>query len=145
MGRITYPFLKAFDGDAKPLVGGRVHTYGPGTVINIASYADHKKTQYGKNPIILNADGEARIYLDGYGPLGGGSPVKIVTKDSDGSTISTTNSVTNAAQAPPEARSDTFKAYDKEGNPLRDTDSTTYVASFEPSEKFTDVLLGEAR
>lgn len=34
---------------------------------------------------------------------------------------------------------------DKEGNPLRDTDSTTYIASFDPAEEFTDILLGEAR
>jgi len=34
---------------------------------------------------------------------------------------------------------------DKEGNPLRDTDSTTYVASFDPAAKFTANLLREAR
>lgn len=34
---------------------------------------------------------------------------------------------------------------DEEGNPLRDTDSTTYVASFDPAEEFADVLLAEAR
>lgn len=34
---------------------------------------------------------------------------------------------------------------DKEGMPLRDTDSTTYVASFNPAAEFTARLLGEAR
>lgn len=34
---------------------------------------------------------------------------------------------------------------DGEGHPLRDTDSTTYVASFDPAEEFTAALLREAR
>lgn len=34
---------------------------------------------------------------------------------------------------------------DEEGNPLRDPDATTYVASFDPAAEFTAMLLGEAR
>ncbi len=39
----------------------------------------------------------------------------------------------------------TSQTTDEEGNPLRDTDSTTYVASFDPAAEFTAKLLGEAR
>lgn len=34
---------------------------------------------------------------------------------------------------------------DEESNPLRDTDSTTYIASFDPAENFASALLHEAR
>lgn len=39
----------------------------------------------------------------------------------------------------------TSHATDEKGNPLRDTNSTTYVASFDPAEEFASALLREAR
>jgi len=38
----------------------------------------------------------------------------------------------------------TSSCFDKDGNPLRDSESTTYVASFNPAAEFTPILLNEA-
>lgn len=66
MARITYPLLKAFDSDGKPLVGGKVHTYVKDSNTRTVTYADFSKTAdaYHRNPIILNADGEAKVFRD---------------------------------------------------------------------------------
>ena len=69
MGRIVYPLLKAFDASGKPLVGGRVYTYEKDSTTRDKTYADYSKAanSYHKNPIILNADGEAKVFLhDGW-------------------------------------------------------------------------------
>jgi hypothetical protein len=39
----------------------------------------------------------------------------------------------------------TSHGFDKDGNPLRDADSTTYVASFNPAAEFAPILLNEAK
>ena len=66
MARITYPLLKAFDSDGKPLVGGKVRTYAKDSNVRAVTYADFSKTAdaYHRNPIILNADGEAKVFRD---------------------------------------------------------------------------------
>ncbi len=62
--RILYPLLKAFDADGKPLVGGQVRTLQADSDTRAAVYAARAKNKHGyaKNPIVLNADGEAKIF-----------------------------------------------------------------------------------
>ena len=83
MGRIIYPLFKAFDGDGKPLSGGRVNTYNVGTTDDLEAYAGFNRLAYQKNPVILNADGEARIHLSADGPLAASAEAKLVTNDRD--------------------------------------------------------------
>ena len=61
------PFVKArfFDRCGKPLVGGKVYTYEANTTTAKTTYKDPYGLTPNTNPIILDAAGEADIYLDG--------------------------------------------------------------------------------
>lgn len=61
------PFVKArfFDRCGKPLAGGKVHTYEANTTTPKVTYKDPYGLTPNTNPIILDAAGEADIYLDG--------------------------------------------------------------------------------
>lgn len=60
------PFLKQrfFDANGNPLAGGKVHTYQAGTTTNQATYTDSTGVTPNANPVILDANGEAPIWLD---------------------------------------------------------------------------------
>jgi hypothetical protein len=51
-----------FDANGKPLAGGKFYSYVAGTTILIATFIDNNGTP-NTNPVILNANGEADIYL----------------------------------------------------------------------------------
>lgn len=61
------PFVKArfFDRCGKPLSGGKVYTYFANTTTQKVTYKDPYGLTPNTNPIILDAAGEADIYLDG--------------------------------------------------------------------------------
>ena len=61
------PFVKArfFDRCGKPLAGGQVYTYEANTTTPKVTYKDPYGLTPNTNPIILDAAGEADIYLDG--------------------------------------------------------------------------------
>lgn len=61
------PFVKArfFDRCGKPLTGGKVYTYEANTTTAKTTYKDPYGLTPNTNPIILDAAGEADIYLDG--------------------------------------------------------------------------------
>ncbi len=61
------PFVKArfFDRCGKPLAGGKVYTYEANTTTPKVTYKDPYGLTPNTNPIILDAVGEADIYLDG--------------------------------------------------------------------------------
>ena len=61
------PFVKArfFDRCGKPLAGGKVYTYEANTTTYKTTYKDPYGLTPNTNPIILDAAGEADIYLDG--------------------------------------------------------------------------------
>lgn len=61
------PFVKArfFDRFGKPLAGGKVHTYEANTTTAKTTYKDPYGLTPNTNPIVLDAAGEADIYLDG--------------------------------------------------------------------------------
>lgn len=61
------PFVKArfFDRCGKPLAGGQIYTYEANTTTPKVTYKDPYGLTPNTNPIILDAAGEADIYLDG--------------------------------------------------------------------------------
>ena len=52
-----------FDVDGNPLVGGKLHSYASGTSSPIATYSDYQALIPNTNPIILDSNGEANVYL----------------------------------------------------------------------------------
>lgn len=52
-----------FDENGDPLVGGKVHTYEAGTSTPLVSYSDPDGEVENENPVVLDANGEADIFL----------------------------------------------------------------------------------
>lgn len=59
------PKMQFFDINGEPLVGGKVYTYQAGTTTPQATYTDNTGVTANPNPVILNARGEASIWLGG--------------------------------------------------------------------------------
>jgi hypothetical protein len=57
--------MQFFDINGEPLVGGKVYTYQAGTTTPQATYTDNTGATANPNPVILNARGEASIWLSG--------------------------------------------------------------------------------
>lgn len=57
------PKLQFFGSDGLPLVGGKLYTYAAGTTTPIATYVDYTGTTQNTNPIILDSNGEADVWL----------------------------------------------------------------------------------
>lgn len=51
--------------DGKPLAGGILYTYQPGTLVPKVTYIDSLGSAQNTNPIILDSAGRAQIWLDG--------------------------------------------------------------------------------
>ena len=60
----SVPKLQFFDANGNPLVGGKLFTYAAGTTTPLATYTDSSAGTPNTNPIILNARGEANVWLD---------------------------------------------------------------------------------
>ena len=86
----TYPKFKVTDSAGVPVVGGKVYTYETGTTTNKATYQDQGEVTANANPVILDANGEANIWLltDGL--------YTFVIKDSDDNTLATIDDVGDA-------------------------------------------------
>lgn len=52
--------------DGQPAIGGQLYTYAPSTSTPKASYADPFFTTPNPNPVVLNDQGAATVYLDGH-------------------------------------------------------------------------------
>lgn len=74
---IPAPFLKwrQFDANGDPLTGGKLYTYIAGTTTPLATYTDAGGGTANANPVVLDANGEADVYL-------GPSSYKLVLKNS---------------------------------------------------------------
>lgn len=59
------PKMQFFDINGEPLVGGKVYTYQAGTTTPLATYTDNTNASANPNPVILNARGEAAIWIGG--------------------------------------------------------------------------------
>lgn len=73
------PTLKQrfFDVNGVPLVGGQLFSYAAGTTTPLATFTDQSGSSANTNPVILDADGEADIWM-------GGLSYKFVLQDSTG-------------------------------------------------------------
>jgi hypothetical protein len=82
---LAYPKFRASDANGNPLVGGLVYSYTAGTTNAKATYSDYACSSANDNPTVLDANGEATIYLNGE--------YKIVLKTSDGVTVWTMDNI----------------------------------------------------
>jgi hypothetical protein len=80
------PVFRGTDINNDPLPGGLVYTYAAGTTTPLATYQDANGTTPNTNPIVLDADGEALVYL-------GSDVYKFVLQDSTGVTIWTADNI----------------------------------------------------
>jgi len=83
-------FYRDWDNNGNPLVGGLVYTYLAGTTTPAATYTDSTGVTSNTNPVVLNARGEAAIWL----PVN--ISYKFVVTDSTGTTIRTVDNVINS-------------------------------------------------
>jgi hypothetical protein len=60
---VPYPKFAASDANGFPLVGGRLYTYASGTTTPLATYTDATGVTAQTNPVILDARGEANVWL----------------------------------------------------------------------------------
>ena len=60
------PTLKQrfFDANGAPLVGGKLYSYAAGTTTPKATYTDETLASANANPVVLDANGEANVWLD---------------------------------------------------------------------------------
>lgn len=89
------PFLRQryFDSNGNPLAGGKLYTYQAGTTTPQATYTDSTGGTPNANPVILDADGEADVWLDTS------LSYKFVLKDSTDATQWTVDNVVGLATA----------------------------------------------
>jgi len=59
-----FVFWQLFDNNGEPLDGGTVETYEAGTTTNKRTFADANEVAENTNPIVLDADGRADIWLE---------------------------------------------------------------------------------
>jgi hypothetical protein len=84
---LTTPKIQFFDNNGDPLSGGKIYTYVAGTTTPKDSYTDSSGSTANANPVILDSAGRADIWIEGS--------YKIVVKDSNDVTLSTTDNITN--------------------------------------------------
>jgi hypothetical protein len=85
------PVMRFYDNNNNPLAGGQLFTYQAGTTTPVATYTDSTASTANTNPIILNARGEAPVWLlpaQAY---------KFVLEDANGNTIWTCDQITSPA------------------------------------------------
>lgn len=87
---VVFPRVQFFANNGRPLIGGLVHTYLAGTSTPAVTYKDAAGTQPNTNPIVLDARGEAVVYLDPD------AEYKMVLLDNKGALIRTDDPVYGA-------------------------------------------------
>ena len=98
---IPYPKFRAFDEDGEPLAGGKLYAYEAGTTDPADTYSDAALTTPNTNPVILDANGEALVYI----PDADTQVFKFVLTDADDVEQWTVDGVSiPAVEAPPAAQ-----------------------------------------
>jgi len=125
------PKLQFFGTDGLPLVGGKLYTYAAGTTTPLATYVDHNGVTTNTNPIILDSNGEADVWLPET------EAYKYVLKDADDVLMYTVDYVSvpltaNSFASPPPIGSDV------PNSGTFTTLNVTGVAIFESTADFTD-------
>ena len=77
------PKLQFFGTDGLPLVGGKLYTYAAGTTTPLATYTDHTGNTENTNPVILDSNGEAEVWIPNT------TNYKYILKDADDVTLYT--------------------------------------------------------
>lgn len=82
------PFVQQifFDNNGKPLVGGKIYTYLAGTTTPKATFTDSTGLTSNTNPIILDANGQANIWLSP-------AAIKMIITDSNDVVLKTIDNV----------------------------------------------------
>lgn len=80
------PKLMFHGNDGAPLIGGKLYTYVAGTTTPLATYTDSTGATTNANPVILDARGEASVWLDQVA-------YKFVLKTSTDVTVSTVDNI----------------------------------------------------
>ena len=62
---LSLPRFAAIDANGKPFPGGKLYTYEPGTTTAKSAYTTAALSVAHSNPITLDADGQATVYLSG--------------------------------------------------------------------------------
>lgn len=125
---IAGPKFYAFDPETgKPLAGGKLYTYKPGTTTNKKTFTDKSESAFNENPVILNAAGNADIYLVGEYDL-------VLTNDQD-EVVWTTE---NYSSANVETKFTTAKLYSTTAFGLSNTEKGEYFTT--PSNKDNELL-----
>lgn len=88
------PKQQFFDAAGNPLIGGKLYSYAAGTSTPLATYTDYSGGIANSNPIVLDARGEANVWL------AGSSAYKFVLKDSNDVIIWTVDNINNTASDP---------------------------------------------
>lgn len=84
------PKLQFFDSEGALLAGGKLYTYAAGTSTPLATYTDSTGASANTNPVVLDARGEANVWL-------GASSYKFVLKTSEDSLIWTVDNISNTS------------------------------------------------
>jgi hypothetical protein len=125
------PKLQFFGSDGLPLVGGKLYPYAAGTTTPLVSYTDHTGVTANTNPVILDSNGEADVWLPDT------TSYKYVLKDADDATLYTVDYIsvpvtTNSFASPPVIGSGTPNAA------TFTTLNVTGAAIFESTADFTE-------
>lgn len=83
------PVQRFYDNNNNPLAGGRLYTYIAGTTTPKPTYVDSTGVTANTNPVVMNARGEANVWL------ASGQPYKFVLKDASDVLIWTVDQVNN--------------------------------------------------
>lgn len=120
MPLLTYPKFQAPDINGVNMDGGKVYFYETGTTTPKNTWSDEAKTVLNTNPVILNARGEADIYLTGE--------YKIILKTSEDVEVWTADSFTGNTLAE-----------DLASTVTDDTDGGFHLVSIPPSATETNI------
>lgn len=88
------PVFQAFAPNGQFLVAGQLFTYAAGTTTPQASYVDSTQTTQNTNPVILNAMGQANVWL------ASGQAYKLVLEDSAGNLLWSVDNVQGGINTP---------------------------------------------
>lgn len=91
------PIFRGWDNNGNPLVSGQLFTYVAGTTTPQASWTDATQVTQNTNPVILNARGEASVWLDPS------LTYKLALQDSAGNPIWTKDQIQGATLFSPNA------------------------------------------
>ncbi|MEK6398158.1 MAG: hypothetical protein V4734_08740 [Terriglobus sp.] len=86
---INSPVFRALDDNGAPLAGGKLYTYAAGSSTPLATYADATSGTPNTNPVLLDANGQAKIFL-------GPSVYRFVMQDANGVQKWTVDNITGA-------------------------------------------------